>query len=55
MGKIKNYADKHLGIIVISLVPEARTKSHREIEKQIRNDYFIPFCAKIEEIAIGKV
>jgi translation elongation factor EF-1beta len=57
MGKAKNYSNKQLAIIVISLVPESKTVSPREIEKeiaeQIRKDCSIPFCAEVEEIVVG--
>ena len=42
-------------IIIISLVPEAREEKDEEIEKQIREDSFIPFCAEIEKVTIEEV
>ena len=46
MNKGKRLEEKHLGIIVISLVPEAEMTDDKEIEKQIKEESFIPFLAE---------
>jgi len=55
MGKGKRLEEKHLGIIVISLVPEAEITDNKEIEKQIKEESSIPFLAEVEKVTIEKV
>lgn len=38
--------------ITIFLVPEAEAISNKEIEKQIKNESFIPFLAEFESVQI---
>jgi len=52
MNKGKRLEEKHLGIIVISLVPEAEMTDDKEIEKQIKEESFIPFLAEVEKVTI---
>jgi len=52
MGKGKRLEEKHLGIIVISLVPEAEMTDDKEIEKQIKEESSIPFLAEVEKVTI---
>lgn len=54
MDKSKRLDEKHLGIIVISLVPEAEITDAKEIEKQIKKESSIPFLAEIEKVTIEK-
>jgi uncharacterized protein (UPF0335 family) len=42
-------------IILISLVPEAKTTGNKEIEKQIKKESSIPFLAKVEKVTIEEV
>jgi hypothetical protein len=39
-------------IIVVQLVPEAEITDNKEIEKQIKEETSIPFCAKVEKVSI---
>ena len=55
MGKGKRLEEKHLGIIVISLVPEAEMTDDEEIEKQIKEESAIPFLAEVEKVTIREV
>jgi len=52
MDKDKRLEKKHLGIIMISLVPEAEITDNKEIEKQIKEDSSIPFLAEVEKVTI---
>jgi len=52
MGNGKRLEEKHLGIIVISLVPEAEMTDNKEIEKQIKEESSIPFLAEVEKVTI---
>ena len=52
------YGDINLtqkAIILISLVPEAKTTDNKEIEKRIKKESSIPFLAKVEKVTIEEV
>jgi len=55
MDKDKRLEKKHLGIIMISLVPEAEITDNKEIEKQIKEESSIPFLAEVEKVTIEEV
>ena len=41
--------------ITISLVPEAEITDDKEIERQIKEESSIPFCAEVKKVIIEKV